>query len=55
MRRLIGWTIVAAIGLFVISGGAATAAKLFTGKDIKDGSVKLKDLSKRTKSVCRSG
>ena len=54
MRRLIGWTVVAAIGLFVISGGAATAAKLFTGKDIKDGSVKLKDLSKRTKSVLKS-
>ena len=51
MRRLIGWTVVAAIGLFVISGGPATAAKLFTGKDIKDGSVRLKDLSKRTKSV----
>ena len=54
MRRLIGWTVVAAIGLFVISGGPATAAKLFTGKDIKDGSVKLKDLSKRTKSVLRA-
>ena len=51
MRRLIGWTVVAALGLFVVSGGPATAAKLFTGKDIKDGSVKLRDLSKRTKSV----
>ena len=54
MKRLIGWTVVAAIGLFVVSGGPATAAKLFTGKDIKDGSVKLKDLSKRTKSVLRA-
>jgi hypothetical protein len=54
MRRLVGWIAVAAIGLFVVSGGPATAAKLFTGKDIKDGSVALKDLSKRTKKVLRA-
>jgi len=54
MRRLVGWIFVAAIGLFVVSGGPATAAKLFTGKDIKDGSVALKDLSKRTKKVLKA-
>jgi len=54
MRRLIGTVAVAAVAMFVVSGGAATAAKLFTGKDIKDGSVALKDLSKRTKKVLRA-
>ena len=49
MKRLIGAIAVAAIAMFVVTGGAATAAKLITGKDIKNGSIKLKDLSKGAK------
>ncbi len=49
MKRLIGAIAVAAVAMFVVTGGAATAAKLITGKDIKNGSIKLKDLSKGAK------
>lgn len=38
------------IGLLVATAGTATAAKLITGKQIKDGSVALKDLSKGVRS-----
>ena len=51
MRRLIGAIAVAAVAMFVVTGGAATAAKLITGKDIKNGSIKLKDLSKKARDA----
>ena len=38
----------------VVAGGPATAAKLITGGDIKDGSVALRDLTKRTKKVLKA-
>jgi hypothetical protein len=34
------------LGLLIATAGTATAAKLITGKQIKDGSIGLKDLSK---------
>jgi hypothetical protein len=39
-------TIIAFVALFAVLGGSAVAAKKLTGKDIKDGSIGLKDLSK---------
>lgn len=60
MKRLThvrGTTIVAfLIGLLVATAGTATAAKLITGKQIKDGSVALKDLSKGVRSqIAKAG
>ena len=49
MKRIIGVVAAAAITLFIASGGAAAAADLITGKDIKNGSIALKDLSKGAK------
>jgi hypothetical protein len=51
MRRLVGRTQPAAIfaivlGLVIATAGTATAAKLITGKSIKDGSLTLKDFKK---------
>jgi hypothetical protein len=42
------WTTVVAfvLGMVVATAGTATAAKLLTGKQIKDGSISVKDLSK---------
>ena len=38
------------IGVLVATAGTATAAKLITGKQIKDGSISAKDLSKAVRS-----
>lgn len=46
-RYLVPIAIVTAIA-FAGSAGAATAAKLITGKDIKDGSITAKDLKNQT-------
>ncbi len=44
-------TVIAFVALFAaLGGGTAIAAKKLTGKDIKDGSIGLKDLSKKAKS-----
>jgi len=49
MKRIVGVVAAAAVTLFIVSGGAAAAADLITGKDIKNGSIALKDLSKGAK------
>jgi hypothetical protein len=50
MRR----TLVVGIVVGVLAGvGSATAAKLITGKDIKNGSIALKDLSKKARKTLR--
>jgi len=41
---------IAALCIFALTGGVASAGKLLTGKDIKDGSIHAADLSKRAKS-----
>lgn len=41
------------LALFVALGGPATAAKLFTGKDIQDRSITERDLSRKTVSKLR--
>jgi hypothetical protein len=41
-------TVVALLALFVALGGPAQAARLFTGADIKDRSLKTRDLSRKT-------
>jgi len=50
VRRTLIACVVAA---FFIAGGTATASKLITGKDIKNGSIKLADLSAGTKSALK--
>ncbi len=50
MRRIFrgraGMALAFILGLLIASAGTATAAKLITGKQIKDGSIGAKDLSK---------
>ena len=48
-RRLLSHIFVAAVALAVGMAGTAGAAKLLTGKNIKDGTIELKDLSKKTR------
>jgi len=44
------------LGLLIATAGTATAAKLITGKQIKDGSIGAKDLSKALRSqIARAG
>jgi hypothetical protein len=53
LKRIIGMVALLATAAFVAGGGAATAAKLVTGKNIKDGSITLKDLSRSTRSALK--
>jgi hypothetical protein len=46
-------TIIAFVALFAALGGTAIAAKKFTGKDIKDGSLGLRDLSTSAKQALK--
>ena len=45
--------IVAAAAVFVLAGGTATAAKLVTGKQIKNGSIGMSDLSSKAKRALK--
>ena len=47
-------TLIALTALFVALGGPAEARKLFTGKDIKNGSLTTKELSKKTVTELKS-
>ena len=52
-RRLI---LAFVLGLVIATAGTATAAKLITGKQIKDGTITSKDLSRALrKQISRSG
>jgi hypothetical protein len=44
---------VAAVSLAIGSAGVAGAARLLTGKDIKDGSIELKDLSGKARTALK--
>jgi hypothetical protein len=50
VRRTLIACVVAA---FFIAGGTATASKLITGKDIKNGTIKLADLSAGTRAALK--
>ena len=54
MRRIFhgraGTALAFMLGLLVATAGTATAAKLITGKQIKDGSISSKDLSKAVRA-----
>jgi hypothetical protein len=45
--------VVALIALFVVSGGSAMAASLITSKQIKDGTIQAKDISKKAKQALK--
>lgn len=54
IARRPGTVVLAAIvALAVVTAGTATAARLITGKQIKNGSIGMKDLSKKTKKKLR--
>ena len=60
MRRMVdgrGGTVLAfVLGLVIATAGTATAAKLITGRQIKDGSISAKDLSKAVRAqLAKSG
>ena len=54
MRRMLqgraGMAAAFLLGLLIATAGTATAAKLITGKQIKDGSISAKDLSKAVRA-----
>ncbi len=52
-RGRAGMALAFALGLLIASAGTATAAKLITGKQIKDGSISSKDLSKAVRAQLR--
>lgn len=53
MRRIIGTVAVLSTALLVAGGGAATAAKLVTSSDIKNGTIKSADLSSSAKRALK--
>ena len=57
MRRMLqgraGMGLAFLLGLLIATAGTATAAKLITGKQIKDGSISSKDLSKAVRAQLR--
>lgn len=60
MRRVVrgraGTVLAFVLGLVIATAGTATAAKLITGKQIKDGSISAKDLSKTVqKQLSKTG
>ena len=51
-----GMTIEFVLGLAIATAGSATAARLITGKQVKDGSITAKDLSKSLRrQIARTG
>ena len=60
MRRVLqgraGMGLTFILGLLIATAGTATATKLITGKQIKDGSISAKDLSKAVRAqIARTG
>ena len=60
MRRMLqgraGMGLAFLLGVVIATAGTATAAKLITGKQIKDGSISAKDLSRALRSqIARAG
>ncbi|CAB4920918.1 unannotated protein [freshwater metagenome] len=57
MRRRMGgragWMLAFVLGLVIATAGTATAAKLITGKQIKDGTISAKDLDKAVQAQLR--
>lgn len=55
MRRIVqgrsGMAMAFLLGLLIATAGTATAAKLITGKNIKDGSIEVKDLSSKARKA----
>ena len=55
MRRVVqgraGMVLAFMLGLVIATAGTATAARLITGKQIKDGSVSTRDLSKGVRGL----
>ena len=54
MRRMLqgrtGMAVAFLLGLLIATAGTATAARLITGKQIKDGTIASKDLSKAVRA-----
>jgi hypothetical protein len=51
-----GMTLAFVLGLAIATAGSATAARLITGKQVKDGSITAKDLSKSLRrQIARTG
>ena len=56
LRGRAGMTLAFILGLMIATAGTATAAKLITGKQIKDGTITKKDLSKTlSKTIAKTG
>jgi hypothetical protein len=55
MRNIKGWMIVAvaAISVMLVGAGGATAASFITSKDIKNGTIKMADISSSAKRALK--